>query len=274
MQNITLSCPNRNISGEITLDGSKSISNRVLLIRSLSNQYFNIDNLSHSDDTITMERLLNSHETLYDVGHAGTTFRFLTAYLAVKNGTQILTGSERMKQRPIGQLVTALNDLGADISYVEKEGYPPIIIGPPAKKLKDEITLSADVSSQFVSALLMIAPTLPNGLTLHLDGEIVSESYIRMTLSIMEYFGVMSSWEDKTIKIPNQSYQAKDFTVEADWSAASYYYAIAVLSNTTDLTLKGLQKGSIQGDAEIVEIAKKFGIKTHFGDNMITIVKS
>ena len=274
MQNITLSCPNRNISGEITLDGSKSISNRVLLIRALCNQYFKIDNLSHSDDTITMERLLNSHETLYDAGHAGTTFRFLTAYLAVKEGTQILTGSERMKQRPISHLVTALNDLGANISYVEKEGYPPIKIGPPATELKDEITLSADVSSQFVSALLMIAPTLPNGLTLHLDGEIVSEPYIRMTLSIMEYFGVASSWKDKTIKIPNQSYQVKDFTVEADWSAASYYYAIAALSDTADLTLKGLQKGSIQGDVEIVEIAKKFGIQTHFGDNLITIVKA
>ncbi|HQV98263.1 MAG TPA: 3-phosphoshikimate 1-carboxyvinyltransferase, partial [Saprospiraceae bacterium] len=116
MQNITLSCPNRNISGEITLDGSKSISNRVLLIRALCNQYFKIDNLSHSDDTITMERLLNSNETLYDAGHAGTTFRFLTAYLAVKEGTQILTGSERMKQRPISHLVSALNDLGANIS--------------------------------------------------------------------------------------------------------------------------------------------------------------
>ncbi len=252
------------IVGDITLDGSKSISNRVLLINALCKEDFNIDRLSTSKDTKTLEALLKLTEGTYDAGAAGTTFRFMTAYLALQPGTQILTGSERMKQRPVGVLVEALNELGADIQFLEKPGYPPLSIGPGKFGSVDELQIPANISSQFISALLMIAPVLPNGLTLHLEGAIVSRPYIQMTLSLMKRFGIDAQWVGSTIKIEKQDYKAKDFIVEADWSAASYYYALAAFSDDLNLHLGGLFKNSLQGDSILAEMMTQFGIDTEY----------
>jgi len=274
MKSVVISTHQKDIKGKITLSGSKSISNRVLLIRALCKDKFEIKNLSDSDDTITLEKLLSDNGDILDAHHAGTTFRFLTAYFSVIEGTRILTGSERMKQRPIKALVDALNKLGANISYLENEGFPPLKISSPASEWKKEITLPADISSQYISALLLIAPTLPNGLTLLLEGEIVSRPYIEMTIAIMGYFGIKIEWVGQSIKIEPQSYKARDYFVEADWSAASYYYVIAGLSDSAAITLCGLQQQSIQGDANICKIGEKFGIKTVYGENEVKLIKS
>jgi 3-phosphoshikimate 1-carboxyvinyltransferase len=273
MSSIKVVAKTKNISGKIKLSGSKSISNRVLLIQALTKDSFEIENLSDSDDTQTLQALLQSHDSTLDAHHAGTTFRFLTAYLSMKGGTQILTGSERMKQRPIKALVDALNQLGANITYLENEGYPPLSIQSPKEDWKNEIELPADISSQYITALLLIAPVLENGLTIRLIGNIVSRPYIEMTLDIMAHFGVKTEWVDHEIKVAPQSYQAQKYHVESDWSAASYFYSIAALSDTTDLVLEGLHQNSLQGDAEIVKIGEKFGIKTTFGDHQLTITK-
>lgn len=275
MKSLTISCKNQTIKGEITLSGSKSISNRALLIRALCSECFEILNLSDSDDTVTMENLLNSNSDVLDAHHAGTTFRFLTAYLSTQDGTQVLTGSERMQQRPIKALVDALNFLGADITYTKNEGYPPLKISSSKTVWKNDITLPANISSQYITALLLIAPTLPNGLTIRLEGEIVSKPYIEMTLGMMDYFGVkvIVDWQNQMISISHQAYVAKDFFVEADWSAASYYYIIAGLSKSADIVLHGLQEDSLQGDAAIAQIGRKFGVETVFGNKSIRIVK-
>lgn len=275
MKSLTISCKNQTIKGEITLSGSKSISNRALLIRALCSECFEILNLSDSDDTVTMENLLNSNSDVLDAHHAGTTFRFLTAYLSTQDGTHVLTGSERMQQRPIKALVDALNFLGADITYLKDEGYPPLKISSPKTVWKNDITLPANISSQYITALLLIAPTLTDGLIIRLEGEIVSKPYIEMTLGMMDYFGVkvIVDWQIQMISISHQAYVAKDFFVEADWSAASYYYIIAGLSKSADIVLHGLQDDSLQGDAAIAQIGRKFGIETVFGNKSIRIVK-
>lgn len=270
-----ISKPDKTLKGIITLDGSKSISNRVLIIKALSGQDFPIHHLSTSDDTQTLIRLLNSQDAVLDAGPAGTTFRFLTAYLALREGTQILTGSARMKQRPIGILVDCLRKLGAQIEYREKEGYPPIEIHAPKALLRDaHIQIPAGVSSQYISALLMVAPTLPDGLRLQLEGEMVSRPYIEMTLKTMARFGVQHTWEGDTIHVPQQNYEAQSFTVEADWSAASYYYALAAFSDSVDLYLNGLQQDSWQADAAIVEIMERFGVQTTFTDEGVHLQKT
>ncbi len=260
-----ISKPDLDVKGRITLDGSKSISNRALIIRALSGHDFLIDKLSTSKDSTTMLNLLRGEQEVYDTGAAGTTFRFLTAYLSLQPNSQILTGSDRMKQRPIGELVEALRKLGAQIDYVEKEGYPPLRIHAPANlSTNNQLTIPANVSSQFISALLMIAPCLPNGLKLNLEGKVVSRPYIEMTLRLMEHFGVNHHWENNTIQIEPQPYQAKAFSVEADWSAASYYYAMAAFSPNPDLFLDGLSDIGLQGDAVLAEMMEHFGIKTNF----------
>ena len=268
---IKLSKPTTPLQANITLDGSKSISNRVLLIRALSGTNFPITGLATAKDTVTLNKLLANHPAeVYDVGHAGTTFRFLTAYLALQNGTQTLTGSSRMLERPIGILVEALRELGANIEYLGKEGFPPLKINAPDKVGKqNKLKISAGTSSQYISALLMIAPTLPAGLELELDGKIVSRSYINLTLRVMAHFGAQHEWEDNVIKIAPQPYEAKSYQVEADWSAASYHYALAAFSKEVDLQLNGLQENSAQGDAAIVEMMTRFGIQTVFNENGI-----
>jgi len=261
------------VVGDITLDGSKSISNRVLLIHALCQDNFKIDRLSTSKDTKTLQQLLALSDGTYDAGAAGTTFRFMTAYLALQPGTQILTGSERMKQRPVGVLAEALNELGADIQFLEKTGYPPLSIGPGNFGSVKELKIPANISSQFISALLMIAPVLPDGLTLHLEGDIVSRPYIQMTLSLMKRFGIAYQWIGPTISIGKQTYQAKDFTVEADWSAASYHYALAAFSKNLDLHLGGLFEDSLQGDAVLAEMMTQFGVNTEFVADGIVLTK-
>lgn len=270
---------NRNIEGEIKLAGSKSISNRVLIIQSLCKDDFEIKNLSTSDDTIALQKGLsqnhdNQDKTVtIDVGHAGTTMRFLTALMATKDGYKtILTGSERMQQRPIGVLVDALRELGADIEYVKNEGYPPMQI--TGKKLDGgQIKISAGVSSQYLSALLMIAPSLENGLEMELVGDLVSRPYLEMTLKIMEVFGVKHQWEGQNISVAAQKYQATDFVVEADWSSASYLYAMVAFSENAKLTIDGLHKVSTQGDSVLHKMMERFGVQTKFGDNCIYLSK-
>ncbi len=281
MSSVNISKPNRNIFGEIKLDGSKSISNRVLIIKALCQEEFAVKNLSTSKDTVTLESLLQKFEESktkrikLDAGAAGTTFRFMTAYLALQKGIQTLTGSERMKQRPIGVLVDALRELGANITYLEKEGYPPLKIAAPKKiGSRRQLTISAGISSQYISALLMIAPVLPEGLELTLEGKIVSIPYIQMTLNLINHFGIQYTWEGNIIRIEKQAYRPKFFTVEADWSAASYYYAMAAFSDKLELQLNGLVKESVQGDSVIAEMMEQFGVSTAYNRNGIHIHKS
>ncbi len=270
-----ISKPNRRIVGEITLDGSKSISNRILIINALCEEGFKIEKISTSKDTQTLISLLNQQDgNVFDAGAAGTTFRFMTAYLALKEGTQLLTGSERMKQRPIGKLVDALTALGCDIEYLEKEGYPPLKINPPHALNVSELSIAADTSSQYITALLLIAPTLPSGLRLTLEGNIVSLPYIQMTLALMKYFGVEHSWDGNTIIVEPQNYVAKDIVVEADWSAASYYYALAAFADELDLKLNGLYKDSLQGDSVAIEMGFHFGIDTTYTEGGLHLKKS
>ncbi len=274
MQVLQISKPDKHIAGEIHLAGSKSIANRVLIIRALAAEKFDILGLPTAKDTVTLNALLHHTDNLvYDAGHAGTTFRFLTAYLALQPQTHVLTGSERMKQRPIGKLVSALNALGCDIEYIENEGFPPLKINPPSTEIKTDISIAADTSSQYITALLLIAPSLPHGLNLTLEGEIVSRPYIEMTLALMESFGVKSTWIGQMISVAKQNYTAHDFTVEADWSAASYYYALACISDTCDLKLHGVFENSLQGDSIVTKLATQFGVTSHFEGDSVTLTK-
>ena len=268
-----LSHPHPTLNGRIALTGSKSIANRALIIRALTPGGFTIHRLATADDTVRLERMLASDDEVLDAGPAGTTFRFLTGFLSRRPGHQILTGSQRMKERPIGILVESLRELGADIEYTEKEGYPPLKIGHSALDRANALTIAADTSSQYISSLLMLAPTLPDGLRLTLDGEIVSIPYIKMTLSLMAYFGVESRWEGQTIVVPAQPYQPREFTVEADWSAASYYYGLAALADSADLQIDGLFPNSIQGDSVVAKLYERFGLTTTFNDAGLRIEK-
>lgn len=271
---IRLSYPKKDLKGHVKLDGSKSISNRALIIQALTPNPAAIHHLSTSDDTRALQNILESSGPEYDTGAAGTTFRFLTAYLAAQKKSCILTGSERMKNRPIGYLVEALRHLGADIEYLEKEGYPPLKFNPANLDKNHELTIATDVSSQFISALLLIAPTLPKGLTLHLEGDMVSRSYIELTLHIMEYYGVTHQWDGLKITVPPQEYQRKEFTVEADWSAASYYYGMAALVPHVDFEMEGLGQNTFQGDGILPTLYEKFGISTQFTEKGIVLKKS
>jgi 3-phosphoshikimate 1-carboxyvinyltransferase len=268
-----------NLTGTIELDGSKSISNRLLIINALCQKPIPIHRLSTSNDTTTLQKLLQQKgREIYDAGAAGTTYRFMTAYLAMQPGTQILTGSARMLQRPIAPLVQALRLLGCDIEYMGAEGYPPLRLKSPKIREVTKLTIEAGISSQYISALLMIAPTLPQGLELHLDGKMVSLPYIEMTLALMADFGVKHEWRNhNTILVSPQQYEptALNYTVEADWSAASYYYSLAALAGQVDLKLKGLFAKSLQGDAVIAKIGQNFGIHTLFeGNDLVHLTKS
>jgi len=252
---------NKSIKGKIAIPYSKSISNRVLIINALSNSFAPINNLSDCDDTRSMLKVLNSNSNCFDVGHAGTTMRFLTAYLSRIIGKWEITGSDRMLQRPIGVLVDALNHLGAQIEYIDKEGYPPLrILG--SNLTGKEVTLKGNTSSQYISALLLIAPSLPEGLTIKLEGEVVSVSYINLTLSIMKDFGINSYFKDNEIRVENGNYDVMPYTVESDWSGVSYWYEILALSEGGEIKLEGLKRNSYQGDVAQVPIWEKLGVKT------------
>lgn len=259
----------------IQLPFSKSISNRALIINALSGGNSMIRNISVCDDTDVMRSVLSSSECKFDIGAAGTAMRFLTAYLSTRDGEWIITGSERMKQRPIGVLVDALRQMGAKIEYEEKEGFPPLhIIG---KKLNGgEISLKGDVSSQYISALLMIAPTLNSGLTLRLEGDVISCSYIEMTLAMMNHYGVKSVFDANSIMVPCQPYIPTDYAVEADWSAASYWYEICALANAPcQITLPHLYQNSLQGDSAIAKLFTNLGVETIYDEGKcITIYNS
>lgn len=264
---------NNSTKGIIQLNGSKSISNRVLIINAICAAKIEIENLSNADDTVFMQQLLQSKNSILDAGAGGTTFRFLTAFLATQAGREVvLTGSERMQLRPIQILVNALQQLGADISYENNEGFPPLRI--KGKKLKGgKISLPADTSSQYITALLLIAPTLEDGLELELIGTIVSVPYIKMTLNILNYFGIETSFEGNKIVVKNGNYQPKKFYVEGDWSAATYFYSIAILAEQAEIELVGLTNQNIQGDAVIAVIADSFGVETTWKDNAIVLNK-
>lgn len=261
------------LKGEITLPSSKSISNRILIINSLSYSPYEIDNLSDSDDTRVLEAVLNANTNHFDIGHAGTAMRFLTAFLSKIVGEWTLTGSKRMQQRPIGILVDALRKLGASIEYTENDGFPPIrILGTSLKG--GVIELDGSVSSQYISALLMIAPTIPGGMTLKLINQIASKPYIELTLNLMKKFDVRYTWNGNEIRIEEQNYHPVKFSVEADWSGASYWYAMAALSEECDLLLKGLRLQSLQGDAtQAVWFDKCFGVQSKQEENNVRLTK-
>ncbi len=257
--NYQITVQNKTIKESINLPASKSISNRVLIINALCYNPYPIHNLSDSDDTRVLNDALFSNKNHFDIGHAGTAMRFLTAFLSKIAGEWTVTGSERMKQRPIGILVDALNQLGARVEYLEREGYPPLKIYGSHLKGKT-IELNGSLSSQYISALLMIAPTIENGLTLKLTGEITSRSYIELTLKLMARFGIKNRWEGNLITIPEQDYFPGEFTVEADWSGASYWYQLLSLALEGEVLLENLQLSSMQGDAYIARWFEQFGI--------------
>jgi 3-phosphoshikimate 1-carboxyvinyltransferase len=262
----------RNITADITLPASKSISNRLLIIRALSSQSFRIDNLSDSDDTRVLAEALSGHQDKINIGHAGTSMRFLTGYFSIRPGEIILTGSERMRKRPVGELVKALISLGADIQYLEKEGFPPLRIR--GKELEGgRLTIDSGISSQFISTLLMIAPVLKHGLEINLKGNIVSPAYIKLTLSMMQLFGIRYDWRGSVIVISHQDYRPADIEVEADWSSASYWYEIAAMAEKADLIIRGLSQSSFQGDSVMAEIFKGFGVRTEYFDGGVKLTK-
>ncbi|MFZ5939461.1 MAG: 3-phosphoshikimate 1-carboxyvinyltransferase [Bacteroidota bacterium] len=263
----------RSIQEVIQLPASKSISNRLLIIRALSGSSGELINLADSDDTRLMLEALESDSAGKNTGHAGTAMRFLTAYYSALSCQVTLTGSERMKQRPIGELVGALRSLGAQIQYLENEGYPPLSISG-GKMKGGEVTVNGAISSQFISALLMIGPVLPGGLTLRLEGEVVSGSYIRMTLALMEKFGARVEWTADRIRIGEGAYRMYPYTVESDWSAAAFWYSIMLLSGDSQIALPFLYAGSLQGDSVLAEMFKPLGIETAFGPEGVILSKT
>lgn len=265
----------KNQDVEVIITGSKSETNRLLLLQALYPS-LEIDNISNSDDSYVMLKAIKKLSTEINVHHAGTAMRFLTAFFAIKEDNEvILTGSSRMKERPIQILVEALKQLGAEISYVENEGFPPIQI-KGKKIIQNKVSLPANVSSQYISALLLIAPKLENGLELTLEGEITSIPYIKMTLAMLNEIGVETSFENNKIKVNQKTkIESKKLTVESDWSSASYWYSIIALSEIgTQITLSHYKKTSLQGDASLTEIYRDFGVVTIFNENnTITISK-
>ena len=264
----------KNLHGNINISGSKSESNRLLTLRAYTS-FFNINNLSDSDDTKTMISSLKSHKEEINIGHAGTAMRFLTSYYSsILNSSKILTGSSRMKERPILILVEALNNLGADIEYIDKKGYPPIKIN--GKLLYgDEIALTADVSSQYVSSLMMLGVSINQGLKIKLSTKITSLPYINMTKKIIERIGgIVDIKPDEIIIKQLVSNKIPDQIVESDWSSASYFYSLVALSDSSDITLSSFFNNSIQGDSRIVDIYKQFGVETKFLNDKIYLKKN
>ena len=265
-----------NQQSSIKISGSKSETNRLLLLQALYPNLI-LENISNSDDSEVMLKALVTNGGIIDIHHAGTAMRFLTAYFAIQAGREVvLTGSSRMKERPIKILVDALSQLGAEISYEENEGFPPIRI--KGKKLSlSKVSLSADVSSQYISALLLIAPKLENGLELTLEGKITSVPYIKMTLSLLNEIGVETSFIENKINVNPKSQipNPKSLIVESDWSSASYFYSIIALSEIgTEITLSSYKENGLQGDSVLAEIYKNFGVETVFNNNSILLSKT
>ncbi|HQZ24471.1 MAG TPA: 3-phosphoshikimate 1-carboxyvinyltransferase [Flavobacterium sp.] len=262
-----------NLQSSISITGSKSETNRLLLLQALFPN-ITLANTSNSDDSEVMQKALKGNDEIVDIHHAGTAMRFLTAYFAVNEGREVvLTGSTRMKERPIKVLVEALQQLGAKISYENEEGYPPIRI-KGHKITENKVSIPANVSSQYISALLLVAPKLENGIEITLVGEITSIPYIKMTLALLNDLNIQTSFESNVIKVyPKQEVESKVMTVESDWSSASYFFSLAALSNEATISLSSYKKTSLQGDSALVEIYSKMGVETHFEENKITLVK-
>ncbi len=277
MQRYLIKAKNDIFNEKIRLASSKSESNRALIINALSGFSGELENLSTARDTQTMIRLLESDDAVADVLDAGTTMRFLTAYFAATNQSKTMTGTPRMCQRPIGILVDALRTIGAEIDYLDQAGFPPHKInGLPSQK-SNTIEIRGDVSSQYISALLMIAPVLPQGLTIKLTGEIGSIPYIKMTIRQMEAFGVKveEDWDEKTLKVAPQKYHAAHYKIESDWSGASYWYAVVALAQNTEVKIEllGLKENSLQGDSSIAEIMSHLGVKSTFTSEGVLLKK-
>ena len=258
----------------IIISGSKSESNRLLILQKLFPK-ITIENLSDSDDSIHMQHALSTKEETVDIGHAGTAMRFLTSYFAVNEGREtVLTGSDRMQNRPIEILVNALRDLGANISYVDKIGYPPIRI-KGVRITNDKVQINGNVSSQYISSLLLIASKLDNGLEIELLGKITSVPYINMTLSLLGELSIKSSFKGNVIKVyPKKDINSQTVVVESDWSSASYFYSIIAVSEIgSEICLSAYKEQSLQGDSSLASIYNHFGVETNYGENFITLKK-
>ncbi|QNL48490.1 3-phosphoshikimate 1-carboxyvinyltransferase [Olivibacter sp. SDN3] len=280
-EKLQLTHPGGIIKGTVQLTGSKSESNRALILSALTNGKVRINNLSNADDTITLSKAIKVAKdkkdpvTTIDIGPAGTAMRFLTAYLSFVDGEFILTGSDRMKQRPLGVLVDALRTIGATIQYVEQEGYPPLQISGNILQTEEQVNIKGDVSSQYLSALLLIAPFLPHGLSIHITSDLTSRPYVEMTLSMLEETGIKYKWHKNIIAIEPQKVMESVLTIEPDWSAASYWYTIIALSPIdSSIFLPHLKKNSLQGDSAIQEIMTNFGVVSTFDQNGLKIEKT
>ena len=261
------------INNQLSITGSKSESNRLLLLNQLFENVLTLENISNSEDSQLMQKALANKTDLIDIHHAGTAMRFLTAYFSIQDGRKVtLTGSDRMKQRPIKILVDALNELGAEISYQENEGYPPLsIVG---KKLtKETITIPSNISSQYITALCLIGTKLENGLTINLDGKIISVPYIQMTIQLLNKVGIKATFEGNTIQVPfTKRIEAQIVQVESDWSSASYYYSLIALSQNSEVKISTYFEDSLQGDSALQNIyAENFGVISTFDNGILSL---
>ena len=259
----------------IYLNSSKSESNRLLIIKALSEKEITIKNLSKANDSVLLKNLLESENlVVWDAQDAGTSFRFLTSFLAIKKEHVVLSGTERMKQRPVKVLVDALNKIGAEILYLENEGFPPIYVKGKINQVKNKLDIPGDISSQYISSLLLIAPLLEKGIEINIEEPFYSRPYVNMTLNLMNSFGIKSAVKGNKISIKNQEFSSGSYIVESDWSAASYWYSILSISdNINNLTLQGLKKKSNQGDSVISELMKSFGVNTQYKEDGIVLTK-
>lgn len=260
-------------NSQLNITGSKSETNRLLLLKALFPN-ITLANTSNSDDSEVMQKALAGNDEIVDIHHAGTAMRFLTAYFAVNEGREVvMTGSSRMQERPIKILVEALAQLGVEISYEKEVGYPPIRI-KGKKVTASKVTLAANVSSQYISALLLVAAKLENGLELTLEGEITSIPYIKMTLALLKDLDIQTSFEGNVIKVyPKESVESKEMIVESDWSSASYFFSLVALADAAKITLSSYKENSLQGDSELVSLYEKMGVKTTFQNNQMTLEK-
>jgi len=258
---------------QLNITGSKSETNRLLLLKALFPN-ITLANTSNSDDSEVMQKALAGNDEIVDIHHAGTAMRFLTAYFSVNEGREVvMTGSSRMQERPIKILVDTLRQLGVEISYEKEEGYPPIRI-KGKKVTASKVTLAANVSSQYISALLLVASKLDNGLELTLEGEITSIPYIKMTLALLNDLDIKTSFEGNIIKVfPKEAVESKKMVVESDWSSASYFFSLVALSDAAKITLSSYKENSLQGDSELVSLYEKMGVKTTFQNNKMTLEK-
>jgi 3-phosphoshikimate 1-carboxyvinyltransferase len=295
--NIILTAKSKSIKGTVRLTGSKSECNRALIIEALSEGKVKVQNISDAADAVTLANILRgsgqwavgseetdspltTHHSLINIGPAGTAMRFLTAYFTLQPAGRpggdeevILTGSERMKQRPIGILVDALRTLGAEIDYVENEGFPPLKIKGNLQQVTNKVSVKGNISSQYITSLLLVASSLPMGLELYIEGELTSRPYVEMTLAMLEQTGIAHAWVDNVISIAKQDFRETSIYIEPDWSAASYWYAIAALAESAELFLPGLTQYSLQGDSVITEIMANFGITSQFKDSGVYLQK-